>query len=98
MSYKVIRIFNLLYNFTQYTSSHRRCPVREGVLINFAKFAGKHLCQGLFFNKVEAEACNFIKKETLARVFSCEFCEISKDNLFTEHLWATASDNSAFQA
>ena len=25
------------------------------------------------------EACNFIKKETLAQVFSCEFCEISKD-------------------
>ena len=23
-------------------------------------------------------ACNFIKKETLAQVFSCEFCEISK--------------------
>ena len=26
-----------------------------------------------------AEACNFIKKETLAQVFSCEFCEISKN-------------------
>ena len=23
--------------------------------------------------------CNFIKKETLAKVFSCEFCEISKN-------------------
>ena len=27
-------------------------------------------------------ACNFIKKETLAQVFSCEFCEIYKDNFF----------------
>ena len=25
------------------------------------------------------EACNFIKKKTLAQVFSCEFCEISKN-------------------
>ena len=25
------------------------------------------------------EACNVIKKETLAQVFSCEFCEISKN-------------------
>ena len=25
------------------------------------------------------EACNFIKKETLAKVFSYEFCEISKN-------------------
>ena len=31
------------------------------------------------------------KKETLAQVFSCEFCEISKNIIFTEHLWATAS-------
>ena len=33
----------------------------------------------------------FIKKETLAQVFSCEFCEISKNTFFTEHLWTTAS-------
>ena len=24
-------------------------------------------------------------------MFSCEFCEISKNNFFTEHLWATTS-------
>ena len=28
------------------------------------------------------EACNFIKKEALAQVFSCEFCEISKNTFF----------------
>ena len=32
-----------------------------------------------------------IKKETLAQVFSCEFCKTSKNICFTEHLWATAS-------
>ena len=37
------------------------------------------------------EACNFIKKETLPQVFSCEFCKSSKNTFFTEHLWATAS-------
>ena len=37
------------------------------------------------------EASNFIKTETLAQVFSCEFCEISKSTFFTEHVWATAS-------
>ena len=40
-------------------------------------------------------ACNFIKKETLAQVFSCEFGEISKNAFFTEHFWATASENRA---
>ena len=33
-------------------SSHPRCSVKKGVLRNFAKFTGKHLCQSLFFNKV----------------------------------------------
>ena len=33
-------------------SSHQRCSVRKGVLRNFAKFTGKHLCQAVFFNKV----------------------------------------------
>ena len=27
--------------------------MKQGVLRNFTKFTGKHLCQGLFFNKVE---------------------------------------------
>ena len=29
--------------------------------------------------EVKAETCNFIKKETLAYVVSCEFCQISKN-------------------
>ena len=33
----------------------------------------------------------FSTNETLTRVFSCEFCEISKNNFFTEHILATAS-------
>ena len=43
-------------------SSHRWCSVKKGVLSNFAKFTGKHLCQSFFFNKV-------IKKETGTGVF-----------------------------
>ena len=86
------------------SSSYRRCSARKGVLRNFAKFTGKHLCQSVFFNKVASlrpeslflqncrpQACNFIKNDTLAQVFSCENCEISKNTFFTEHLWATAS-------
>ena len=32
-----------------------------------------------------------LKKKPLAQVFSCEFCEISNNTFFTEHLRATAS-------
>ena len=35
--------------------------------------------------------CSFIKKESLAQVFSCEFREISKNTFFTEDSWTTAS-------
>ena len=30
----------------------------------------------VLINNCRPKACNFIKKETLAQVFSCEFCEI----------------------
>ena len=53
----------------------------RGVLRNFTEFTGKHLCYSPYFNK----------KETLGLVFSREFCEITKNAFFTEHLWTTAS-------
>ena len=37
---------------------------------------------------------NFIKKETLAQVFSCEIFEISKNTFFTEYLRPTASEKN----
>ena len=77
--------------FPHVRSSHQRCSVKKDVLRNFGKFTGKHLCQSLFFNKVAGAACNLIKKETLAQVFSCEFCGISKNTILAEHVWATAS-------
>ena len=36
----------------------------------------------LFKKAFRPQACNFIKKETLAQVFSSEFYEISKNTLF----------------
>ena len=57
--------------------------MKKGVLGNFAKFTGKPLCR--------PQACNFINKEILVQVFSCEFCEIFKNTFFTEHLRTTAS-------
>ena len=39
------------------------------------------------------QASNFIKKETLAQVFSRKFWEIFKNTYFTEHLWTIVSEN-----
>ena len=50
-----------------------------------------------FFNKVAGVAWNSINKETLAQVFSCEFCEIFKNTYFTEHLRTTAFVHIPYQ-
>ena len=63
-----------------YRSSRPEVFCKEGVLENFAKFTGKHLCQSLwpFF--------------TLARVFSYEFCEIFKNTYFNRTNLVAASE------
>ena len=44
--------------------SHPKVFCKKGVLENFAKFTGKHLCQSLFFNKVSglAQSMLLLKK------------------------------------
>ena len=59
----------------------KRCTVRKGVLRNFAKFTGKHLCQILFFNKVAGLGTG---------VFLVNFGKFLRIPLFTEHLYTTA--------
>ena len=63
----------------------------KGVLRNFVRLTGKHLRKSLWHRCFPVkfvkflrtlEACNFVKKEYLAQVFSCEFCKISK-NIFS---------------
>ena len=77
---------------TNYRSSQQRCSMKKGVL-EFSQNSQEKTCtRVIFLNEVGGlQACNFIKKETLAQVFSCEFCEIFKNTFFTEHLWTTAS-------
>ena len=51
------------------------------------------LLKGVFPGKTKIVLFIHSGKETLAQVFSCEFCKISKNTFFTEHLWMTASDD-----
>ena len=41
-----------MYEYREKEAVVQRCSVKKGVLRNFTKFKGKHLCQSLFFNKV----------------------------------------------
>ena len=58
----------------------------KGVLINFAKFAGKHLSQSLFFNKViRLRPANLAKKRHWHMCFPV--CDIFRTHFSIEHLW-----------
>ena len=59
-------IFRIIYitKYADFRSRHRRCSIRKGVLRNFAKFTGKHLCQSLLLKKRLWHMCfpeNFVK-------------------------------------
>ena len=52
----------------------------DKVFLEISQNSQKTTCARAFFLiKLQAEACIFIKKETLAQVFSCELWEISKN-------------------
>ena len=59
-----------------------------GVLKNFA-FIGEHLYWSFFFGKLQA-------LKTLRHVFSCEYCEIFRSNLFYRTALVAASVLSNF--
>ena len=57
---------------------------KKGVLKNFAKFTGKHLCQNLFFKK---RLKNLLLKKTLwHRCFSVNFAKFLRTRFLKEHL------------
>ena len=51
-------------------SSHQRCSMKKGVLRNFAKFTGKHLCQSLIFNDIAGlRPATLLKRDSGTGVF-----------------------------
>ena len=59
----------------------------KGVLRNFAKFTGKHLCQSLFFNKVAGpRPTTLVKKRLWHRRFPVNFAKFLGTRFLTEHL------------
>ena len=83
-------IYKLLKGLFFKQKQHQEAAIREVLWKrcskNFTKFTGKHLCSSLFYN-------NFIKKETLAQVFFCEFCEIFKNNFSDKTPLVAASEH-----
>ena len=63
------------------TSSHQRCSVKK-VFSEVSRNSQENTFSRVSF---------FIKLQAQAQVFFCEFCKISKNAFFTEHLRTTAS-------
>ena len=68
---KFINLCLICKKFDSCRSSCSEVFCKKDVLRNFAKFTGKHLSRD-----------SFLKKQPLAKVFSCEFCEIPKNTFF----------------
>ena len=69
--------------------SHQRCSIKK-VFLEISQNSQENACARVCF-LIKLQVCNFIKRETLAQVFACEFYEFSKNTFFTEHLWMAAS-------
>ena len=67
---------------------------KKKVLLEISQNTQENTCARASF-LIKLQACNYIKKEIVAQVFSCEFCKISKNSFFTERLVAAAPKNSA---
>ena len=59
---------------------------KKGVLRNFSKFTGKHLCRSLFFNKVAGlRPATLLKKKLLHRCFPANFGKFLRTSFLIEH-------------
>ena len=79
------RSFNrrLLKNINVCSEAATKGVLWKKVLLEISQNSKKNTCA-----KVSIKL--YLKRDS-AQVFSCEFCEISINTFFTEHLWTTAS-------
>ena len=83
-------VFYVLYysRIERFRSSLSEVFCLKGVLRNFAKFTGKHLCQSLFFNKVAGlRPVTLLKKRLWHRCFPVNFVKFLRTPFFIEHRW-----------
>ena len=71
-----------------FRSSRQEVLSKEGVLWNFTKFAGKNLCQRLFFSKAAGpRPGTLLKKRLWHRCVPVNLVKFLRTPFFREHLW-----------
>ena len=70
----------------------------KNVFLKVLQNSQENICARVsFLMKMQAEACNFIKKETLAQVISCKFCEIFK-NTFSYRIQLNSCNSNSYNS
>ena len=70
-----------------YRSSRAEVFCKKGILRNFAKFTGKHLCQSLFLKKIVGpRPAILLKRRLWHRYFPANFAKFLRTPFLTEHL------------
>ena len=78
----------LLPSYVYLSEAAIEAVLSEKVFLEISQNLQENTCaRASFLIKLQAS----LKKETLALVLSCEFCEISKNTFFAEHIRVTAS-------
>ena len=80
---------NVIHFSMCYRSSHQRCSINKGVLRNFTKFAGKHLCQSFFFNKVAGRPATLLKKRLWHKCFPVNFAKFLRTPFYRTPFYRT---------
>ena len=88
----ISHVYPFSLNRTSFYRGHPEVFCKKDVHRNLTKFTGKHLCQKLFWGLRPATL-----KESLAQVFSCKFCEISKNTFYYRTLPVAASDRIYYE-
>ena len=88
----IILIFQnlaLIRGWVPNKSSPLEVSCKKGVLKNFVKFTGKHVCRSLFFNKVAGikPAVTLLKKRLRHWRFPVNFANFLRTPFSVEHLW-----------
>ena len=87
-----IKRFSFRGEFQHWTSQKQKQPpevfYKKGVLINFTKFTGKQLCQGLFLNKnAGLRPATLFKKRPWHRCFPVNFVKILRTPFLQNTSW-----------
>ena len=97
-SYHTVQYFYRWRWFTKMNQKQSLLIHLRKVFLEISQNSQENTCVRVvsFLIKLQALACNFIKKETLKQVFSCQFCEIS-ESIFSYRTPPVAASDECYR-